>query len=216
MSAPPFGLVTVDIDGTLTTVHGWLALARRFGREDEYRTLMGRIRHGLAGEDETLRGLLRIAEGRSLAEVEEVLAATPKLAGIPEGVRRLHEAALPVALLTHNPPYVTDWYRRFGGFDDAAGLVGRQPVGVLIGAPEGIRADKPSGLLDLCARRGVRPSEVVHVGDAPPDAEIFARVGYGISVNADRPSVERAADRALRTREFGAIVDAILHPGGPG
>ncbi len=216
MSAPPFRLVTVDIDGTLTTLHGWLALARRFGREAEYRSLMGRIRHGLAGEDETLVGLLRLVEGESLADVEAVLAATPKLAGIPEGVRRLHAEGLGVALLTHNPPYITGWYRRFAGFDDAAGLTGRQPVGVRIGAPEGIRADKPGGLADLCTRAGVRPAEVVHVGDAPPDAEIFARVGFGIAVNADRPSVERAADRSLHTREFGAIVETILDPGRPG
>jgi phosphoserine phosphatase len=210
MSGEPPRLVTVDIDGTLTTLHGWLALARAFGREAEYHALMRRLRAGETGEDETIAGLLELAEGRTLAEVEGVVARTPKLAGIPEGVARLHAEGLRAALLTHNPPYITDWYRRFAGFDDAAGLVGRQPVGVLIGRAEGIRADKPRGLSELCARAHVLPAEVVHVGDALPDAEIFVRVGRGIALNARSSAVRAAADLALETNDFAVVVDALL------
>lgn len=210
MTSPPWRLATIDIDGTLTTVHGWLVIARQFDREASYRALMRRARSGEAGENETVVALLQLAEGQMLEEVEKALARTPKLADIPEGVARLHAEGIRVALLTHNPPYVTDWYRRFAHFDDAAGLVGRQPVGVLIGSPEGIRVDKPGGLLELCRRQGAWPSEVVHVGDASADAAIFPRVGLGIALNARRPEVERAADLALRTNDFQAVADAIL------
>jgi phosphoserine phosphatase len=213
MTSPPWRMATVDIDGTLTTEHGWLVMAREFGREADYHALMRRLRAGEIGEDETIAGLLEFAEGHSLTDVERVLGKTPKLANIPEGVRRLHEVGIVAALLTHNPAYVTEWYCRFGGFDDAAGLAGRQPVGLLIGRAQGARADKPGGLALLCRRHGVRPSEVVHVGDAPPDAVIFAEVGEGISVNARRPEVARAADIALRTTDFEEVVDAILGSG---
>ena len=213
MTSPPWRLATIDIDGTLTTVHGWLVLARQFGREPEYQALMQRARTGTVGEEGTIAALLGLAEGRTLAEVEGVLARTPKLADIPEGVARLHEEGLRVALLTHNPPYVTGWYRRFAGFDDAAGLTVSQPVGVLIGHAEKVRPDKIGGLAELCRRQGAWPSEVVHVGDTAADAAVFPRVGRGIALNARRPEVDRAADLVLRTNDFQVVVDAIL--GGP-
>jgi phosphoserine phosphatase len=210
MPSCPWRLVTVDIDGTLTTIHGWLAIARQFGREDDYFALRRRFQSGEVGEDANLVGLLEFAEGRRLAELETVLAATPRLEHIPEGVAYLHAHGIPVALLTHNPPYITDWYRRFGGFDDAAGLAGRQPVGDVIGRAEGIRADKLGGLDELTRRLHVAAPTVVHVGDAPPDAAVFPRVGGGIALNAHRTEVEDAADLALRTNDFHEVAEAVL------
>ncbi|HTS33033.1 MAG TPA: HAD family hydrolase [Thermoplasmata archaeon] len=213
MTSPPWRMVTVDIDGSLTTVHGWLVLARQFGREQGYQDLMRRFRSGQVDELGAITGLLELAEGRTLAEVHAALARTPKLANIPEGVARLHAEGLRVALLTHNPPYVTAWYRRFAGFDDADGLFGRQSVGILIGPPEGIRPDKLAGLAALCRRQGVWPTEVVHVGDGGADAAVFPHVGEGIALNARRPEVDRAADRVLHTHDFQDVVDAVLGAG---
>jgi phosphoserine phosphatase len=210
MARSPWRLVTVDIDGTLTLVHGWRVLAERFGRVELYERTMARIRAREAGEDETINGLVSIAEGRTVAEVVEGLTSTPRLSGIPEGVRHLHEAGLGVALLTHNPPYVTDWYRRWAGFDDAAGMLGTQPTEPKIGRPEGVRADKTAGLASLVARLAVDPKTVVHVGDSTPDAAIFPLVGAGVALNARSPAVRAAADLVLDTRDFGDVVSAIL------
>jgi phosphoserine phosphatase len=206
----PWRLVTVDIDGTLTLVHGWRVISERFGRVERYERAMARIRAQEAGEDETITELVSIAEGHTVAEVESVLAATPRLSGIPEGVRRLHDEGMLVDLLTHNPPYVTDWYRKLGGFDDAAGIRGSQPTEPRIGHPVGFGADKPGGLAALLARQGINAKDVVHVGDARPDAEIFPRVGAGIALNARSPQVRASADLAIDTTDFGGVVSAIL------
>jgi phosphoserine phosphatase len=206
----PWRLVTVDIDGTLTLVHGWRVIAERFGCVARYERAMARIRAREAGEDETISELVSLAEGHTVSEVEQVLETTPRLSGIPEGIRRLHRERMWVSLLTHNPPYVTDWYRAFGGFDSAGGMRGSQPTDPKIGRPVGVGADKLGGLASLVARHGVNPREVVHVGDAGPDAAIFPLVGGGIALNARSASVRRAADLALETTDFGAVVSAIL------
>jgi len=210
MANAPWRLVTVDIDGTLTTRHGWLDIAREFGREADYFALLRRFRAGEIGEDENLTALLELAEGHTLAEVESVLTATPKLAHIPDGVAALRARGVHVALLTHNPAYVTDWYCRFGGFEAAEGLVGRQPIREVIGRPEGIRANKSTGLQILTDRFVVLPSAVVHVGDGRADAAVFPSVGRGIALNSQLPEVDRAADLVLRTTDFQVVVDAIL------
>jgi len=203
-------MVTVDIDGTLTRVHGWRVIAERFGRVALYERTMARIRAHEAGEDETIVGLLSIAEGHTVAEVVAALAATPRLSGIPEGVRRLHEEKMIVALLTHNPPYITDWYCAFAGFDDAAGIRGSQATDPRIGPSVGVGADKPGGLAALVGRTGIDPNSVVHVGDAGPDAAIFPLVGAGIALNAKSPAVRGAADLAIDTTDFGDVVTAVL------
>jgi phosphoserine phosphatase len=206
----PWRLVTFDIDGTLTLGHGWRLFAEQFGRTEAYERTMARIRARRATEDETLTALLQINEGRTLAEVEAVIAATPKLAGIPAGVRRLKAEGLQVALLTHNPPYITAWYRTWAGFEDAGGIRGHQATDPRLGPPQEIRADKRGGLRDLVARRGVPAASIVHVGDSRPDAEIFPLVGAGVALNAQYPEVERAADLAIRTSDFSEVVEGIL------
>jgi phosphoserine phosphatase len=206
----PWRLVTVDIDGTLTLVHGWRILAERFDRVEFYERTMARIRARAASEDATIAALLSIAEGHTVAEVVEVLEVTPRLSGIPEGVRRLHAEGMKVALLTHNPVYVTEWYCAFAGFDDASGIRGSQLTNPRIGSSEGVGADKPGGLTTLLGRLRVEAKAVVHVGDAGPDAAIFPLVGAGVALNATSSAVRQAADLAIDTTEFGDVVEAVL------
>lgn len=205
----PWRLVTVDIDGTLTRGHGWKEVAREFGRlpafEETNRLFFARR----IDEDTHLANLLRIATGHTVAEVEAVLERTPKLAGISEGIAELHERNARAALLTHNPTYVSDWYRRTFGFDDAEAVVAQPVDGGRIGPPVGVRADKPGGLRALLARTGVPASAVVHVGDGWSDAEVFRLVGAGVALNSPYPEVARIADLALATEDFRDVVAGI-------
>ncbi len=210
MTRGPWRLATFDLDGTLTLVHGWKAMALAFDQLPLFERTMEGIRSGRATENETLTGLLRIAEGHTVEQVEAVLAATPKLAHLPEGVRRLQDEGIHPALLTHNPPYVTRWYCRYAGFEDAGGMRGDQATHPVLGPPHDIHADKPSALHAMEARYAVVSRQVVHVGDARPDAAIFPLVGGGIALNAVRPDVKSAADLALTTDDFRDVVEAIL------
>jgi phosphoserine phosphatase len=202
-------LVTVDIDGTLTTSHGWREMAAAFDRLPEYDESNRRFFAHEIGEDEHLADLLDVTTGRSLPEVEAVLERTPKLSGISEGVEQLHQRGAQVALLTHNPSYVVDWYRRTFGFDDAEGVTAQSVHASRIGPPVGVRADKPGGLRVLLARHHVPASVVAHVGDGWSDAEVFPRVGGGIALNSRFPEVNRAADRVLTTEDFRVVVEAL-------
>ena len=207
----PWRLVTVDIDGTLTRGHGWKEVAREFGRLPAFEETNRLFFAHRIDEDTHLANLLRIASGHTVAEVESVLERTPKIDGIAEGIAELHERGARVALLTHNPTYVADWYRRRFGFDEGE-AVSAQPVdGGRIGPPIGVRADKPGGLRVLLARTGVPASTVVHVGDGWSDAEVFRLVGAGVALNSPYPEVARLADLALVTDDFRDVVAAMDH-----
>jgi phosphoserine phosphatase len=208
-SSFPWRLVTVDIDGTLTLTHGWREVAVAFGRLPAYERTHRRINANEVGEDEHLAELLDIATGHAVAEVEEVLARTPKLVGIAEGVARLHEEGAHAALLTHNPDYVVDWYRRAFGFDDAEGVKAQAVVSGRIGPPVNVRADKVGGMRSLLSRLDLPAARAVHVGDSWPDAEVFRIVGGGVALNSSSARVNAAADLAITTNDFRDVVDAL-------
>ena len=209
MTPVPWRLVTVDIDGTLTVGHGWEVIARALGRSSEYEATTAAFRRGELREDLHLANLLAIAEGRTVQEVLRAVKETPKLRGIEPGIRRLHERGCRVALLTHNPTYVTDWYRDAFGFDDAEGL--RVLVGSdgRIAPAKDVSADKRRGLRRLVRRARASATRTVHVGDGASDAQLFPLVGSGIALNAAIPAVEAAADLALRTGSFEDVVSGL-------
>jgi phosphoserine phosphatase len=205
----PWQLVTFDIDGTLTTVHGWRRIAERFGRLADFESTSRRFTAGEIGEDAHLANLMRIAEGRTLSELEPILEGTPKLAGIAEGVASLRSHGACVALLTHNPPYVCEWYVRRFGFDDFEGTTGQSVIGGRIGAPGTLHADKEGGLRRLLTRQGVPPRRAVHVGDQGSDADIFARIGGGIALNSSDPRANGRADRVVRATDLREVVRVL-------
>lgn len=205
----PWRLVTVDIDGTLTRTHGWREIAVAFDRLPDFERSNRLFHAHQIDEDTHLVDFLRIAEGHLLVELEGVLERTPKLAGISEGVAALRASGASVALLSHNPVYVVDWYRHRFGFDDGEGVAGQPVEQGRIGAPAGIHADKPASLGRLLARHPVPTSRVAHVGDGWSDAELFRRVGAGIAVNAASREVEQEADLALRTSDFWDVVEGL-------
>jgi len=206
----PWRLVTVDIDGTLTIGHGWRPIAEAFGGVPAFEESNRRFFAGDIGEDAHLTNLLRITTGRTVAEVETVLCATPKLVGIPEGIAGLHRRGVRVDLLTHNPDYVADWYRRSFGFDEFAAVSAQPVVDGRIGAPVGVRADKPGALRSLLAHERLPASSVVHVGDGRSDAALFSIVGAGIALNSPYADVRNAADLAVTTNDFRDVVKGIL------
>ncbi len=205
----PWRLVTFDVDGTLTRGHGWRPIAAAFGRLPEYDASNRRFLARASGEDEHLADLLNIATGHTTSEVGAIVDATPTLAGIAEGVRTLHALGARVALLTHNPRYVTDRYLARFGFDDCEGVDAQDIVAGRIGPAEGVRADKRLGLRRLLDRAATDARHAVHVGDGWADIPVFRTVGGAVALNSALPEVNAAADLRLTADDLREVVGAI-------
>lgn len=205
----PWRLVTVDIDGTLTVVHGWQEIAAAFGRRPEYERTRRRFLAREIGEEAHLLDLLDLATGHTVDEVLAVVARTPTLDHIAAGVEELHRRGALVALLTHNPPYVSGYYRRTFGFDEDEGSPDPPIMNGVLGHPRSARADKLAGLRVLLGRAGVPRASVAHVGDGWSDAEVFPYVGGGVALNSPFPEVNRAADLQVKTRDFSELVSRL-------
>jgi HAD superfamily phosphoserine phosphatase-like hydrolase len=206
---PRWRLVTFDIDGTLTTVHGWGLIADRVGRREEYDRTQRRFRAGEIGEDEHLLDLLRLADGLTVAEVCALMESIPKIGGIREAIRDWHGRGTEVALLTHNPDYVCQWYAREFGFDGYSGTTVAVPTDGRLVLPPVLHADKVAGLAELLGRFRVPAGRVAHVGDGWADARVFPRVGAGVALNSAYPEVEAAADLVLHTEDLRRLPELL-------
>lgn len=205
----PWRLVTFDIDGTLTLGHGWKFLAERTGQVEAFERSNRRFFTREAGEDEHLRELLNLAAGRSLAELNRILADTPKIPGIRETVAALHGRGCRVALLTHNPEYVCEWYRQEYGFDDFEGTYATRLEADRILPYPPVHAAKLAGLGHLLNRARSSSATTVHVGDGWADALVFPRVGGGVALNTRLPEVRSAADVALDLSDLRGLLPPL-------
>ena len=202
-------MVSFDIDGTLTLGHGWTLIADRFGRRAAYDRTTALFARRAIGEDEHLANLLSIAEGHSVEEVETILEATPRMQHIAETVRELASRGLRAALLTHNPPYVCEWYVRRFGFEMYEGCASPPPVNGVIPSPGRIHADKLASLERLVARASVAKDVWIHAGDGRSDLAVFGRVGAGIAVNSHLREVREGADAVVDSEDLSDILRVI-------
>jgi len=207
--AVPWSLVTFDIDGTLTTRHGWWPIAQALGKLPDYNRTNRALRSGRETEDVHLEKLFALATGVSRSRFEALLAASPRVAGIEETVRSLRAEGTHVALLSHNAGPVLDWYRRAFGFEAGSGGWGLAYADGHVAAPREVRADKVRGLADLAARFRVPYRSICHVGDAWPDARLAPILGGFVAFNPKGEAVAEVADAVVRGRDLRRVVPVL-------
>lgn len=209
MNGWPWQLVTFDIDGTLTLGHGWRYFAERTGQLPAFERDNARFFRHEVNEDEHLKDLAGLANGRRLEEIHDILRDTPKILGISATIQALHDRGARVALLTHNPDYICAWYRDTYGFDDFEGSHAAQVVDGRIEASTAVRAAKLEGLDRLLARSQAPPRGTAHVGDGWADAAVFPRVGGGVALNSRLPEVREAADLAIDLTDLRGLLEPL-------
>lgn len=209
MARFPWKLVTVDIDDTLTTVHGWRTIAHAAGRLPAYEAESRRIRNDGIDEDAHLKVLFGFATGLDRPRLDAALAGTPRVAHIAATVQAIRARGARCSLLTHNPDYVIAWYDRRFGFEGGSGGWGSKLRQGVVRPPNGVRADKVRGLSLLRRRFRVRASEVVHVGDAWPDARLAPLLGGFVAFNPRSADVAAAADAVVRSRDLASLLPVL-------
>lgn len=127
--------------------------------------------------DQTLVDTSPVAHLRRPGGWSKVMAAAPQLViydGVHELLAALHAAGRPTAILTHSPDMVPKRFIEQHNW----------PISTVIGYHQlKQRKPHPDGILQAMAKAGVKPRDVVHVGDAAHDTAA-ARAAGVVSVGA--------------------------------
>jgi HAD superfamily phosphoserine phosphatase-like hydrolase len=168
-------LVAFDVDGTLLRGQTFCeCIAAGIGKQDEMRAF------------EQLTSVADIVRARATmiswyrsydrASLIEYLRSATLAKGAREGVARLKRHGVQVALLSITWQFAVEWLRNELGADFAAGTRWRDDEEVDHFWPE----NKAEWLADYVARMGLRPADIVAVGDSAGDLPMlrFAGAGY--------------------------------------
>jgi phosphoserine phosphatase len=202
-------MVTIDIDGTLTSEHGWRPIAAARGRMREYEHSRRALLAKREDEDTHLTRLFELAEGLDRVALDALLDGTRRVRGIPETVARLHALGARVPLLTHNPGFVIQWYSRKFGFDGGSGGWGLSMRNGIVQRPGRVRADKVRGLRAIRRRFPAPPWAICHIGDAWPDARLAPLIGGFIAFNPKSTATARAADATLSSGDLREVLPIL-------
>jgi phosphoserine phosphatase len=214
----PLRLAFFDLDGTLKRERDpYVYLHRRLGTWDACQPYLAQ---GLAGEldyDEWLRLDVGLWKGTSRTAMEDLLRQNPYLPGARETVAALKQAGVHLALVST-------------GLDLHAGLV-QQELGVdrvyanqvlfrdglVSGEARALVREGGKGQIvaQLQAELGVAPEDCLAVGDGSSDADMFARVRFGVAVNAPSERLRAAAHLVIEEADLSGLLARLdeLAPG---
>ena len=214
----PLRLAFFDLDGTLKRERDpYVYLHRRLGTWDACQPYLAQ---GLAGEldyDEWLRLDVGLWKGTRRADMEDLLRQNPYLPGARETVAALKRAGVHLALVST-------------GLDVHAGLV-QQELGVdriyanqvlfrdevVSGEARALVREGGKGQIvaQLQAELGVAPEDCLAVGDGASDADMFARVRFGVAVNAPSERLRAAAHLVIEEPDLSGLLARLeeLAPG---
>lgn len=177
-------LIVFDLDGTLVDSlpdisaalnHALASLGLPTFTPDECRRKVGNGARKLceralpAGQEGLLDELLARYNARYLTHCAELTAPYP---GIPELLRALHRTGLRTAVISNKP--------HAQALEVVPHVLGADAPGIILGQRPGIPLKPaPDALLLLIGELGLRPADVLFVGDSPVDI----RFGQGAGVD---------------------------------
>ncbi len=215
-----FKLVAFDMDSTLINIECVDEIADAAGRKSEVAAITEAAMRGeISDYKESLRRRVALLEGVREAHLEQVWQQRLRLnPGAETLVAACRRAGLKTLLVSGGFTYFTDRVRDRLGLDftrsnvleiDAGVLTGRlvdQPWGDICDG-----AQKRTMVLETCTRLGIRPSQVIAVGDGANDLPMMAVAGLSVAYHA-KPAVRAQAMVAIDNGGLDRLLEVLIAP----
>lgn len=189
-------LIVFDMDSTLVDAEIIDELAKEAGVYEEVRKLTEKAMRGEVDFKTALIERVRLLEGLPAEVLEKIYSKVKLTDGAKELVMALKKAGYKVAVVSGGFSYFTDRLKEELGLDYAFGNELEIKDGKLTGRIKGriIDAEEKARIIEEMARmEGIKPENVVAVGDGANDRLMIERAGLGIAFNAKEALKEVAA-----------------------
>lgn len=196
-------LAVFDLDSTLIAQETIDELAAEAGREEECRAITVRAMEGGMNFRDALEQRVALLRGLHVDKLEVVMARVKFTPGAHRLISVLSTLGCETAVVSGGFHFLADHVRNELGLDHS--FANRLEVGdggFLTGRTVGAIVDaefKASTLTRLAEARGLRPEEVLAVGDGSNDIPMISRAGLGVAFNAKPIVQSRAPARVNHT-----------------
>ena len=207
---PYFKLVVFDLDGTLTQepsiwkyIH--LRLGKWYGFIEKYNAKF------LAGEI-SYKGLCEFEantwKGIRVEELFEIVKTVPFHPGVDELTNYLKQKGLKLSMVSSGLSLLSNWVHEKYGFDYSVSNDLLHKNGVLTGKVKiQVYYDQKAEWVEMILKQfGVKPEEVIAIGDSKGDMDMFQMVGYSIAFNSSYSELDQIASMCIQSRNLADII----------
>ena len=208
-----FRLVAFDLDGTLTQEPSvWEYIHKRLGKwygfADDYQ------KQFLAGKISYVEFCERDAEvwkGMKVEELFEIVKAVPFHPGADELIHYLKQKGLKLSLVSSGLSLLSDWVHRKYGFDYSVSNDLLHEDGILTGRVKiQVYFDKKAEWVRKILKKfGVKPEEVIAIGDSKGDMDMFQMVGFSVAFNSSCLDLEKIANICIPSQNLADIIPKL-------
>jgi phosphoserine phosphatase len=208
-----FRLVTLDLDGTLTREPSiWEYIHKRLGKwygfADDYQKQF--LARQISYEEFCERDA-QVWKGMMVEELLEIVKAVPFHPGADELVHYLKQNGLKLSVVSSGLSLLSDWVHQKYGFDYSVSNDLLHENGILTGRVKiQVRYDKKAEWVRKILKKfGMRPEEVIAIGDSKGDMDMFQMVGFSIAFNSSCFDLEKIATVCVPSQDLTDIIPVL-------
>jgi phosphoserine phosphatase len=210
---PPFKLATFDLDGTLTQERSiWEYIHKRLGKwygfAERYQNQF------LAGEisyEEFCERDAQVWKGMKVEDLLEIVKTVPFHPGVDELIHYLKQKGLKLSLVSSGLSLLSYWVHQKYGFDYSVSNDLLLEHGVLTGGVK-IRVyydKKAKWVMKILKQFGVKPEEVIAIGDSKGDMDMFQIVGFSVAFNSSCKDLEQIASVCITSQNLADVIPKL-------
>ena len=208
-----FRLVTLDLDGTLTRERSiWEYIHKRLGKwygfAEDYQNqfLAGKISY-----EEFCERDAQVWKGMKVEELLEIVKTVPFHPGANELTHYLRQKGLKLSLVSSGLSLLSDWVHQKYGFDYSVSNDLLHKNGLLTG---GVKIQvyydkKAEWVRKILNKFGVKPEEVIAIGDSKGDIDMFQMVGFSVVFNSSCFDLEKIANVCVPSQNLADIIPRL-------
>ena len=208
-----FRLATLDLDGTLTQEPSiWEYIHKRLGKwygfAEEYQTqfLAGKITY-----EEFCERDAQVWQGMKVEALLEIVKTVPFHPGVDELVHYLKRKGLKLSLVSSGLSLLSDWVHQKYRFDYSVSNHLLHENGILTGRVKiQVQYDKKAEWVKKILKKfGVKPEEVIAIGDSKGDMDMFQMVGFSVAFNTSCKDLEQIASICISSRNLADLIPRL-------
>ncbi len=209
----PFKLVIFDLDGTLTKERSiWeyihIRLGKWYGFAEEYQKqfLAGKISY-----EEFCERDAQVWKGMKVEELLEIIKNVSFHSGVDELISYLKQKGLKLSMVSSGLSVLSNWVHQKYGFDYSVSNDLLHENGVLTGKVKiQVYYDKKAEWVEMIQKKfGVKPEEVIAIGDSKGDIDMFQMVGFSIAFNSSCKELDQIANICIQGLNLADVIPKL-------
>jgi phosphoserine phosphatase len=208
-----FKLVIFDLDGTLTQersiweyIHKQLGKWYGFAEEYQNQFLAGKISYV-----EFCKRDAHVWKGMKVEELLEIVKTVPFHPGVDKLISYLKQKGLKLSMVSSGLSLLSNWVHKKYGFDYSVSNDLLQENGILTGKVRiQVYYDKKAEWVEKILKQfGVKPKQVIAIGDSKGDMDMFQMVGFSIVFNSFCSDLDRIANVCTQSQDLADIIPRL-------